>query len=72
MRKNESDGSRFYGCSNYPYCNYSIDDMDAVSKNKHCSECGDFMILRKGRYGAFFGCHRYPYCKHKEEYDSPK
>ena len=69
LRQNERDGSWFYGCSNYPYCKYTIDDSSAVSRNKRCHQCGDYMILRKGRYGLFFGCHSYPYCKYKEEYN---
>lgn len=69
LRTNERDGTRFYGCSNYPYCNYSIDDMTAVSRNKKCRQCGDFMIFRKGRFGAFFGCHNYPRCQYTEEYE---
>ena len=69
LRTNESDGTKFYGCSNYPYCNYSIDDMRAVARNLRCSHCGDFMVFRKGQWGAFYGCHNYPRCKHKEEYD---
>ena len=72
LRTNESDGTKFYGCSNYPYCNYSIDDMRAVARNKRCSHCGDFMIYRKGKWGAFYGCHNYPRCDHTEEYDSSK
>ena len=69
LRANESDGSKFYGCSNYPYCNYSINDFRAVRRNKRCPHCGDIMVFKKGPYGAFYGCHNYPRCKHKEEYD---
>ena len=72
LRTNESDGTKFYGCSNYPYCNYSIDDMRAVARNLRCRECGDFMVFRKGQWGAFYGCHNYPRCKHKEEYEGKK
>lgn len=68
LRKNDADGSKFYGCSNYPYCDYSIDDFRAVARNMRCRECGDFMVFRKGQWGAFYGCHNYPRCKHKEEY----
>ena len=69
LRTKELDETQFYGCSNYPYCTYSIDDMTAVQRNKHCRQCGDFMVFRKGRYGAFFGCHNYPRCQYTEEYD---
>ena len=67
-RRNENDGTKFFGCSNYPYCDYTIDDSMAVARNKRCPRCGDFMIYKKGPYGPFYGCHNYPRCKHKEEY----
>ena len=66
---NEEDGSKFYGCSNYPYCTYTIKDTKAVERNKRCKVCGDFMVYRNGRYGAFFGCHNYPDCQYKEKYE---
>ena len=68
LRTNESDGNKFYGCSNYPYCDYSINDFRAVNRNKRCRRCGDFLVYRKGPWGAFFGCHNYPRCDYKEEY----
>ena len=70
MRVNPDNGENFYGCSNYPYCDYSINDFRAVQRNLRCRACGDFMIYRKGQWGAFYGCHNYPYCKHKEKYES--
>ena len=66
------DGRSFYGCSNYPFCKYSIDDVLAVEKNRHCPHCGDFMVFRKGRRGAFLSCHNYPRCRHSEDYDPKK
>ncbi len=70
LRNNCSNNNSFYGCSNYPYCEYTIDDFNAVNRNMKCRSCGDFMIYRKGQWGAFYGCHNYPYCKHKEKYES--
>ena len=69
LRSNSRDGNKFYGCSNYPYCKYSIRDIKAVKRNKRCPCCGDFMLIKKGPYGFFYGCHKYPRCKHKEEYN---
>ena len=69
LRERESDGSKFFGCSNYPYCKYTIDDMRAVSRNKRCPECGDFLIYKTGRYGSFFGCHHFPRCGYTEKYE---
>ena len=68
LRTNESTGKEFYGCSNYPYCDYSIDDFKAVSRNYKCRDCGDFLVLRKGNRGYFLGCHNYPRCSYSEEY----
>lgn len=68
LRNNESNGNQFYGCSNYPYCDYTIEDFRAVKRNIRCRSCGDFMIYRTGQWGAFYGCHNYPRCTHTEEY----
>ena len=68
IRTNGLNGKKFYGCSNFPFCNYKIDDFRAVDRNLRCPICGEFMVYRKGPYGAFYGCRNYPRCKHKEEY----
>lgn len=69
LRTNESEDSTFYGCSNYPYCSYTINDLKAVENNKRCRNCGDFMVKRKNKNGSvFYGCHNYPRCDYTEEY----
>jgi len=50
---------QFYGCSNYPYCTYTISDLQAVRDNRRCPNCGGFLVYRKGPYGSFFGCSNY-------------
>ena len=55
--------SRFWGCSNYPYCKYTINDFSAIKANERCPDCGDFLVLRSGKWGAFLGCHAYPACR---------
>ena len=62
LRKNDTNGNSFYGCSNYPYCDYTINDFKAVKNNKRCNVCGDFMVIRKGKNGLFYGCHNFPRC----------
>lgn len=57
---------QFYGCSNYPYCTYTINNPISVSRNKRCPVCGDFLMLKKGPFGEFYGCHNYPRCSYKE------
>ncbi|MDE7454230.1 MAG: topoisomerase DNA-binding C4 zinc finger domain-containing protein, partial [Clostridia bacterium] len=57
VRTSEVDNKSFYGCSNYPYCTYTNNDMKSVYYNNRCPKCGDFLVLRKGPYGTFFACH---------------
>ncbi len=72
VRTSEIDGKSFYGCSNFPYCSYTNNDMKSVYFNNRCPECGDFLVLRKGKYGTFFGCHNYPRCKHTQQSVKPE
>lgn len=67
VMKRDSQGGAFYGCSNFPYCDYAIRDLAAVERNFRCPVCGDYMVLRKGKWGYFYGCHGYPYCTHVEK-----
>lgn len=67
VRTSEVDRKSFYGCSNFPYCTYTNNDMKAVYFNNRCPDCGDFLVLKKGKYGTFFGCHNYPRCKHTQK-----
>lgn len=65
--RTSENGDSFYGCTNYPYCKYTINDFKAVRTNNHCPSCGDFLVVRNGRYGKFIACHGYPYCKHTRQ-----
>ena len=72
--KDQEDTSPFYGCSNYPDCDFtsSVESIDAkavkmyYSKNlRHtCPLCGDEVITmkRKEENHEFLGC-RNPECK---------
>lgn len=62
LRKKGEDS--FYGCSNYPYCDYLLRDPTAINRGKRCPYCGDFLVLRKGQRGPFFGCNSYPECRY--------
>lgn len=64
VRESGENKKRFYGCSNFPYCTYKNNDMIAVYHNNRCPQCGDFLVLRKGRNGKFLGCHNYPRCRY--------
>lgn len=63
----------FYGCSNYPDCDFTS-TVEALEFNKEdyaedfnwehpCPTCGGEMIIRHGRFGTFLGCKKYPECK---------
>ncbi|MCH9612153.1 MAG: DNA topoisomerase 1 [Chlamydiia bacterium] len=63
----------FYGCSQYPDCDYTapleelVIDKDEYAEGfdweQKCSKCGSDMTVRKSRFGLFLGCSGYPKCK---------
>lgn len=69
IRENSMEHKKFYGCSNYPYCKYTNNDIKSVNSNHKCPLCGNFMVVKKGSYGYFWGCSNYPDCKYKEKYE---
>ena len=73
LQKIWSRSKYFYGCSNYPACDYTS-PIEAIGFNKDdydpnfnweqtCPTCDSPMTLRHGRFGPFLGCSRYPECK---------
>ncbi len=63
----------FYGCSNYPTCNFTT-PLEALEFNKEdydphfdwnqkCPKCANEMKLRFGKFGPFLGCTNYPECR---------
>ncbi len=73
LQKIWSRSKYFYGCSNYPECDYTApleslkfdkaDYAEGFDWEQSCPTCKSPMILRHGRFGAFLGCSRYPDCK---------
>jgi DNA topoisomerase-1 len=63
----------FFGCSNYPDCDFTAplealdfkrEDYDPTFDwDQPCPVCKSPMALRFGRYGPFLGCTKYPECK---------
>ena len=70
VRKNEERNKYFLGCSNYPQCEYTVNDVSIIEKPRKCRVCGGFMVERNGRFGKFYGCSNYPTCQHTEEIGS--
>ncbi|MCL2519298.1 MAG: topoisomerase DNA-binding C4 zinc finger domain-containing protein, partial [Oscillospiraceae bacterium] len=63
---------KFAACPNYPDCKNTKpltgDGKPAEKKESEltdikCELCGQFMVLRKGKYGMFYSCSDYPKCK---------
>jgi len=73
LQKIWSRNKYFYGCGNYPTCDYTA-PIEALTFNKEdyepnfdwdqtCPLCGSPMTVRHGKFGAFLGCSKYPDCK---------
>jgi DNA topoisomerase-1 len=73
LQKIWSRSKYFYGCSNYPDCDYTApiealtfkreDYADDFDWDQPCPKCKSALKLRFGRYGAFLGCTTYPTCR---------
>jgi DNA topoisomerase-1 len=63
----------FYGCSDYPQCDFTapLESLDFKRSDydpnfdwdQPCPICGSPMTLRFGKFGPFLGCSKYPECK---------
>lgn len=63
IRQNSLTGNQFLGCSHYPSCNQTFNNINILNDKFLCSECkSGFMTVRKGKYGTFLGCTNYPKC----------
>ncbi len=63
-RENSLNGSHFLGCSHYPSCNNTFNDLEILDNKFLCSDCkSGFMTKRTGKYGSFLGCTNYPDCR---------
>ena len=64
IRQNSQTGKSFVGCSHYPHCSQSYNNVEILSKPILCSSCrSGFLVRRRGKYGEFLGCTNYPDCK---------
>ena len=51
VQKRSKKGNSFYGCGNYPECDFVSWDMPIEEK---CPVCGSFMVLKRGRGKAVY------------------
>ena len=66
---------KFAACPSYPECKFTmpLDREGNIIKKEEkaevqktdikCELCGEFMVIRKGRFGSFYACLNYPKCK---------
>jgi len=66
---------KFAACPSYPECKFTmrLDKSGNVIKREEnaevqktdikCDLCGEYMVIRKGRFGSFYACSNYPKCK---------
>ena len=67
---------KFAACPSYPECKFTMPldrDGNIVKKEDQkaeiqktdikCELCGEFMVIRKGKFGSFYACSNYPKCK---------
>lgn len=62
IRRIESDGkyNAFYGCSNYPLCDYINRDLSETRFSRKCPRCGDYLRFGKNKKGEYYwGCNSY-------------
>ena len=54
------NNSKFYSCSNSPFCTFITFDLSMVQKNERCPECNGFLSERQSKDGStFIGCSNY-------------
>jgi DNA helicase-4 len=62
IRENK-EGKKFLGCSNFPGCTNSYNDINILNDVVLCKKCGGYMVKRSGKSGQFYACTNYPTCK---------
>lgn len=64
IRQNSFRNNQFLGCSHYPSCNQTFNNIEILEDTIICTSCkSGFMTKRIGKYGNFLGCTNYPKCK---------
>lgn len=67
IRENKGQNKKFVGCSNFPGCDFTIDDTEVINEQIECNVCGGYMIKKTGPYGDFYRCSNHPICENKSK-----
>lgn len=66
LREREGNGQTFVGCSLYPQCQNTYNDISILQHPTTCPMCGGLMVVRTSTYGQFYGCSNYQHgCTYK-------
>ena len=63
VKRRSKKGRVFYGCSNYPECDFSSWDRPVAEK---CPKCGSYMVEKGTKQGKFLICSNEE-CKYKQK-----
>lgn len=64
IKQNSFKNTQFLGCSHFPSCNQTFNNIEILENNILCPSCkSGFMTKRSGKFGNFLGCTNYPKCK---------
>lgn len=63
IRTNTATNQEFLGCTNYPHCDFTINDISVLKKQIICNKCGGYIVEKKSSKGTFYACSNYPFCK---------
>lgn len=64
IRQNSATGEQFLGCSHYPGCNQTFNNIEILEKNFLCPACkSGFMTKKTKKYWNFLGCTNFPICR---------
>ena len=63
VKRRSKKGRVFYGCSNYPECDFSSWDLPVKEK---CPKCGSYMVQKGTKQGKFLICSNEE-CNYKQK-----
>jgi len=72
IRQANDTNKYFAGCSNFPACDFTNNDISIIEYPIKCPNCGGFLVVRNSKHGQFLGCTNYPYCRHTAQINNFK
>lgn len=67
LRKNNLTNKEFLGCTNYPHCDFTLNDINVLKNQILCNKCGGYIVEKQSSKGTFYACSNYPFCSNVEK-----